>query len=149
MKKTLSLLLTIISLLSFSACSDNGRSEISTGLKQHYQNNDLYFDYTTRDYNFRLPKYWEGRYIVEVSENSEKFYEINSYNKNETGLLFTIKQYEDNSYTKLKNYKILGKNAKTSYILELDENEIFEAEFEEDFKSLKKGISVIISTFNY
>lgn len=153
-KKTLSVFLLVLMILPQTACTKANQNDnkLDERVEQYYQNDEFYYDYKTNHYKFRLPKYWKGKYIVSVTERREDFYESNSYDKDETGLLFSILEYEDKSYKKdLKgrDYIYLGydKRFELHYIFLMPEEEKYPEEFKEQYEALKEGIHIAKRTF--
>ena len=150
MKKIFTILSVISILLTLCSCkTDTPREPASPELLQYY-NHDMYYDYKTNHYKFRLPEFWKNKYITVVSQGREDFYEINSYNADESGLLFSIHEYADKSYQKeLKDYTYLcyDKRFELYYILTTPETPSYNAEFEEAYNDLVKAVPIVISTF--
>ena len=152
-KKFTAALMAAAVMLSLCACGrqEQETDKIDEDLAGYYQL-DMYYDYKTNHYKFRLPEFWKGKYNVLVSTHREDFYEVNSYERDETGLLFSILEYEDDSYKEElegKNYEFLcyDERFELNYILLMPDEEIFPEEFAVQYNELKKGIKVVKATF--
>ena len=156
MKKLLTVFLAAALIFSCQSCTnrktENNKKEEQMEIshtQKHYADNSIYYDFTTDTYSFRMPLEWKPRCNVVYVGNSQEFYEANSYDKDETGLLFTISEYKDNSYTKQKNYDVLYKCEKSDsvFVMTVPEEEKYPEEFKEQYEELKKGIHIPKSTF--
>ena len=145
--------MVLIMSFCFTSCNKQKTDNaVNENLQKHYQSDEFYYDYKTNHYKFRLPKFWKGKYNVSVLTHREDFYEVNSFNKDETGLLFSILEYEDESYkTELdgKNYTYLcyDKRFELHYIFLLPDEEIYPEEFAQDYNALKEGVHIAKATF--
>ena len=120
--------------------------------RMEYYESDLFAEYKTNHYKFRMPEYWKGKYAVESKLHREDFYEINSYNKDESGLLFSVLEYEDNSYKndlKGKNYTYMcyDKRFDLNYIILIPDEAVYPEEFKEQYDALNNALSIIKATF--
>lgn len=147
-------IISIFMIFSLSACGFGGTeekdSEYKTALMNHYKNNDFYFTYDNDHYTFRLPKFWEGKYITSVSEGREDFYQASSYEEDGSGLLFSIYEYKDESYkNELENYTYLAydKYYKLHYVMVIPEGEEVSEENKEEYDELSGAMDIIIDTF--
>lgn len=148
MKKLLAVLILIPLLLV--GCSGEKTIKKNETLLKYYETSEEYFDYKSTFYDFRLPQYWQGRYIVDVFEDHEDFYEITSYEEDGTGLVFSIYAYDDKSYKKNhKNYTYLGYNEdlEKTYVLVYPDEETYIEGSEEVYNNLKMAIQIVLYTF--
>ncbi|MBQ3038784.1 MAG: hypothetical protein IJD30_06380 [Clostridia bacterium] len=150
MKKIITLILTISILLTLCSCkTDTPAKPANPDLLKHYYT-DIYHDYKTKHYKFRLPEFWKGKYVSVVSQGREDFYEADSYSTDESGLLFSIHEYEDKSYQReLDNYTYLcyDKRFDLHYVMTIPETPSYNAEYEEVYNDLAKAIPIVIATF--
>lgn len=142
----------IISVLMLTSCTSNQAPAEPTPspIAEHYTHDSIYFDYTTNHYKFRLPLYWQGKFMAIVSKGREDFYEINSYDTDESGLLFSIHEYADKSFeNELTNYKLLcyDKRFELYYVMTTPETPTYAAEYENEYKELEKGVHIVTATF--
>ncbi len=153
MKKILTLFLTVPFILSAVSCSkteEPAKNETNSELLQYYENTDIYFDYKTNHYKFRLPEYWKGKFTVETKKGVENFYETNSFDADGSGLIFSVYEFEDESYKKeLTNYTYLcyDERFELHYVLTTPETPQYVAEFEETYNELVKAINIVKATF--
>lgn len=153
-KRIMAILIGSSIMLSLCACGKQEQQETEKtdeSIASYYQL-DMYYDYKTNHYKFRLPDFWKGKYNVVVSKHREDFYEINSYEKDESGLLFSILEYEDDSYKKElegKDYTHLcyDERFELNYVLLMPDEETVPEEYREQYDELKKGIEVVKATF--
>ena len=148
MKKLVAVFL-LFSLMLVGCASEKEIKKNETLLK-YYETSEEYFDYKSVFYDFRLPQFWSGKYIVDVSENREDFYEVTSYEEDGTGLLFSIYAYDDKSYKKehdsyryLAYHEDLGKH----YIFVYPEEEKYIETAQQVYNDLKLGLSIVLYTF--
>lgn len=121
---------------------------ISENTAKYYEL-DLFYDYDSQHYKFRLPEYWKGKFFVEVNTHREDFYEINSHETDSSGLLFSIYEYEDTSYRDhFENYTYIlyDKRYELHYIMVTPDEDKYVQEFETEYKNLKNTIPIILST---
>lgn len=150
MKKILSLLTAISISISCSSCNINSENKVSESILEYYNSDDFYYSYSTSHYTFRLPEYWKSKFVTETKNNCEKFYEINSYEENESGLLFSIYEYSDKSYKKeLDNYIYLAydKYYKLHYVMTIPETPSYSETYREEYENLSGALSIIQATF--
>ncbi len=152
MKKLFLLMLCAAMALSMTACGEKKDDETANILQQYYQNDDVYYSHLADHYEFRLPNFWKGKHIIDVFKGREDFYEVTSYDTDGTGLLFSIIEYEDESYKKDlkgKNYTYLGHSElyNLHFVLLLPDEEKYVEEATEQYADLKKGINIAKSTF--
>lgn len=150
MNKFFTVITTISILLTLCSCKTDTPPKSASPELLSYYNTDIFYDYKTNHYKFRLPEYWKDKYITVVSQGREDFYEINSYNSDENGLLFSIHEYEDKSYQKeLEDYTYLcyDKRYELHYVLTSPETPEYTAEYEEAYNDLIKAVPIVISTF--
>lgn len=79
--------------------------------------------YRAGDFALKLPASWKGNYTVEKSGKDEKnsfvsFYAKSCHEETGEGFLFSIAQYEDESYKELPAYELVGKWNGVSYVAE-------------------------------
>lgn len=150
MKKIISVLISISLLLLSCGCSEEKTIKKNETLLKYYETSEEYFDYVSSAFGFRLPKYWRGKYFVDVYSDHEDYYELKSYNENGTGLLFSIYSYDDKSYKKEhKDYQYMyyNENLKKHYVLVYPEKEEYVEENKEIYNNLKEAISIVLYTF--
>ncbi|MBR3791519.1 MAG: hypothetical protein IKK18_02350 [Clostridia bacterium] len=150
MKKLFAGLLLLTMLIIASGCSEKGVEKNETVLK-YYETSEEYFDYNSTFFDFRLPLYWQGKFVADIFADHEDFYEITSYEENGTGLVFSIYAYDDKSYKKEhKNYRYLGYHdeLRKHYIFVYPDEEKYIESAEEVYNNLKEAYSVILYTFN-
>ncbi len=150
MKKILSLLTAVSISLSCGSCSLKPENKMSEAILEYYNNDDFYYSYSTSHYTFRLPEYWKSKFISEKQDNCENFYEINSYEENESGLLFSVYEYSDKSYKKeLEDYVYLAydKYYKLHYVMTIPKTPFYPESCKEEYENLFGALSIIRSTF--
>ena len=145
-------LLTVLILISLFLVGCSGEKTIKKNetLLRYYETSEEYFDYTSTVFHLRLPEYWRGKFIVDVFEDHEDFYEKTSYEEDGTGLVFSIYSYEDKSYKKNhKNYKYLcyDEDSGKHYVLVYPDKETYIESSEEVYNNLKGAISIVLYTF--
>ena len=148
MKKLVAVFL-LFSLMLVGCASEKEIKKNETLLK-YYETSEEYFDYKSVFYDFRLPQFWSGKYIVDVSENREDFYEVTSYEEDGTGLLFSIYAYDDKSYKKEHdNYRYLAyhEDLGKHYIFVYPEEEKYIETAQQVYNDLKLGLSIVLYTF--
>lgn len=153
-KKIISAISAAILTISASSCGKKDepyKANISRDMMNYYES-DLFAQYKTDHYKFRMPEYWEGKYVTESKLHCENFYEINSYDKDETGLLFSILEYEDDSYKKDlkgKNYTFMcyDKRFDLNYIMLFPDEIVCPEEYRELYDKLNDSVSIIKATF--
>ena len=149
MKKLLAVF--VLFSLMLVGCASEKEIEKNETLLKYYETSEEYFDYESTFFDFRLPEFWRGKYIVDVFENHEDFYEITSFDEDGTGLLFSIYAYDDKSYKKdHKNYQYLDyhEDLQKHYILVYPDEEKYIESAKEVYSDLKEAISVILYTFD-
>ena len=152
MKKLLLLMLCALMALSMTACTKKADDQTTNVLLEYYENDDAYYSHITDHYQFRLPNFWKGKHVIDVFKGREDFYEINSYDTDGTGLLFSVLEYEDKAYKKDlkgKNYTYLGYSElyKLHFVMLFPDEENFTQDAQEQYEDLKKGLKVAKSTF--
>ncbi|MDY3929836.1 MAG: hypothetical protein SOZ34_10820 [Clostridia bacterium] len=155
MKRFIALLIAAATIISASACTSTDdesgvKTETNSALLEYYKNDEAYFDYKTNHYKFRIPTYWKGKFTTVVSEHREDFYLQSAYDTDETGLAFSILEYEDKRYKReLKNYTYLcyDKRFELHYILVEPEEEICPEEYKEEYEKLRKIVPIVKNTF--
>ena len=152
MKKLILALLVITSITSilYGCGSKQKDDKISSEILNHYYHDDFYYDYNSEYYKFRIPEYWKNKFTVVNTLNKESFYEINSYNENETGLLFSIYTYDDESYkNELKDYIFLcyDKRFEKYYIMTIPKEPEYVEDFSEEYQKLQESLNVVKATF--
>lgn len=137
--------------LLLAGCSDGEKKiEKNETILKYYETSEDYFDYKSKFFDFRLPGYWEGKFVVDVFENHEDFYEKTSFNEDGTGLVFSIYSYDDKSYKKKhKSYRRLSYNEELGkyYILVYPDEEKYIESAEKTYIDMKEAISVVLYTF--
>ena len=137
-------------LLAGCTSADEKQIEKNETLLKYYQTSEEYFDYKSIFFDFRLPNYWQGNYVVDVFADHEDFYEKDSYNENGTGLVFSIYAYDDKSYKKNhENYRYLcySEELEKHYLLVYPDEETYIESAEATYNGMKEAISVVLYTF--
>ena len=148
MKKLLAVLV-LLSLMLVGCTSEKEIKKNETLLK-YYETSEDYFDYKSTFFDFRIPQFWRGKFIADVFDNHEDFYEITSYEEDGTGLLFSIYAYDDKSYKKEHdNYRYLAyhEDLQKHYVLVYPDEEKYIESAEEVYNDLKEAISIVLYTF--
>lgn len=147
--KKLVAVIVLFSLMMVGCTSEKEIKKNETLLK-YYETSEDYFDYKSIFFDFRLPVFWRGKYIVDVHENHEDFYEMTSFEEDGTGLLFSIYAYDDKSYKKEHNdyrylayHEDLGKH----YIFVYPDEEKYIESAEQVYNDLKEALSIVLYTF--
>ena len=150
MKKIIMVFVLIPLLLAGCTSADEKQIEKNETLLKYYQTSEEYFDYKSIFFDFRLPNYWQGNYVVDVFADHEDFYEKDSYNENGTGLVFSIYAYDDKSYKKNhENYRYLcySEELEKHYLLVYPDEETYIESAEATYNGMKEAISVVLYTF--
>lgn len=151
MKKLFASLIALTMLIIASGCSDNKEVEKNETVLKYYETSEEYFDYKSTFFDFRLPLYWQGKFVADIFADHEDFYEKTSYDEDGTGLVFSIYAYDDKSYKKEhKNYRYLDYHEELGkhYIFVYPDEEKYIESAQEVYNNLKLAYSVILYTFD-
>lgn len=148
--KRLVICFVAVSLLLAGCSAGEKKIEKNETILKYYETSEDYFDYKSKFFDFRLPRYWESKFVVDVFENHEDFYEKTSFNEDGTGLVFSIYEYDDKSYRKKhKNYRYLCSNEELGkhYVLVYPDEEKYIEDAKTTYIDMKEAISVVLYTF--
>ncbi len=151
MKKIVTVFISILMLLAICGCTEEKEIKKNETLLEYYEKSEEYFDYDSTFFDFRLPLYWKGKYVIDVYSDHEDFYEKSSFDENGTGLVFSIYAYDDKSYRKdFDNYRYLDyhDDLQKHYILVYPDKEEYIESAKEVYNNLKDSISVVLYTFD-
>lgn len=75
--------------------------------------------YQASDFWLKLPAGWEGSYIAEDEGYCVAFYAKKCHEEAETGWLFSIMRYEDESYQEIPAWRLIGKWKGINYVVSI------------------------------
>lgn len=75
--------------------------------------------YQASDFWLKLPDGWEGSYITETEDHCVAFYAKKWHEESETGWLFSIMRYEDDSYQEIPAWRLIGKWNDINYVVSI------------------------------
>lgn len=93
----------------------------------------------TDDFSFVVPERWTGKCVVLPTEQGLEVYDQDDYEDDGSGFMFSISIYEDDSYSSLEHYAVLGFCGSDTFILDTSEAD--------GSKSMKKGLKELQETF--
>lgn len=93
----------------------------------------------TDDFSFVVPERWTGKCVVLPTEQGLEVYDRDDYENDGSGFMFSISIYEDDSYSSLEHYAVLGFCGSDTFILDTSEAN--------GSKSMKKGLKELQETF--
>ena len=93
----------------------------------------------TDDFSFVVPERWTGKCVVLPTEQGLEVYDQDDYEDDGSGFMFSISIYEDDSYSSLEDYAVLGFCGSDIFILDTSEAD--------KSKSMKKGLKELQETF--
>ena len=93
----------------------------------------------TDDFSFVVPERWTGKCVVLPTEQGLEVYDQDDYEDDGSGFIFSISIYEDDSYSSLEHYAVLGFCGSDTFILDTSEAD--------KSKSMKKGLKELQETF--
>lgn len=93
----------------------------------------------TDDFSFVVPERWTGKCVVLPTEQGLEVYDQEDYESDGSGFLFSISVYEDDSYSSLEDYAILGFCGSETFVLDTSKAD--------ESKSVKKGLKELQETF--
>ena len=75
--------------------------------------------YQAPDFWLKLPAGWEGSYLAKDEGYCVAFYAKECYREAETGWLFSIMRFEDESYQEIPAWRLVGKWDGTNYVVSI------------------------------
>ncbi|MBS6517756.1 MAG: hypothetical protein KH353_06155 [Clostridium sp.] len=93
----------------------------------------------TDDFSFVVPERWTGKCVMLPTESGLEVYDQDDYESDGSGFMFSISAYEDDSYSSLENYAVLGFCGSETFVLNTSGGS--------ESKSVKKGLKELQETF--
>lgn len=75
--------------------------------------------YQASDFWLKLPASWEDSYIAEDEDYCVAFYAKKCYEEAETGWMFSIMRFEDDSYQEIPAWRLIGKWNGINYVVSI------------------------------
>ncbi len=101
----------------------------------------------TDDFSFKIPREWSSELVMTQNEDSYDIYDRTSYEKDESGLLFSIVSLEDSDYRFLEECTILGFYGNKTYVLVPYFSEIYDDVESDEFKACQEAFTSIKESF--